>query len=57
MQSLEVRRACSLEILLLVKFVDVLKEENVRVFYDRDADINLIKKKKVAIVGLSLIHI
>ena len=45
------RRACSLEILLLVKFVDVLKEENVRVFYDRDADINLIKKKKVAIVG------
>ena len=51
LQSLEVRRACSLEILLLVKFVDVLKEENVRVFYDRDADINLIKKKKVAIVG------
>ena len=51
MQSLEVRRACSLEILLLVNFVDVLKEENVRVFYDRDADINLIKKKKVAIVG------
>ena len=31
--------------------MDVLKEENVRVFYDRDADINLIKKKKVAIVG------
>ena len=45
------RRACSLEILLLVKFVVVLKEETVRVFYDRDADINLIKKKKVAIVG------
>ena len=30
-----------------------------RVYYDRDADINLIKDKKIVIVGygLSLIHI
>ena len=45
------RRVCSLKIVSQVKLLDVLKEENVRVFYDRDADINLIKKKKVAIVG------
>ena len=30
-----------------------------RVYYDRDADLNLIKDKKISIVGygLSLIHI
>ena len=33
-----------------------------RVYYDRDADVNLIKAKKVAVIGfgsqgLSLIHI
>ena len=44
------RRACSLEILLLVNFM-VFKGGKCEVFYDRDADINLIKKKKVAIVG------
>ena len=28
-----------------------------KVYYDKDADIKLIRSKKVAIMGLSLIHI
>ena len=34
------------------------RKMSMRVYYDRDADVGLIKKKKVVIVGyLSLIHI
>jgi hypothetical protein len=34
-----------------VSFGGIKGEENMRVYYDRDADLNLIKGKKVAIIG------